>query len=445
MENIESSASDNKKQPVEEIIGSDYDAIIAGTGPGGATVGRELSKKGKKVLFLEWGPNLSITGSLWQGIRTMLTPGKGLLFTKQLLAMGRGINTGGSTTQYFATWFPVPIEYFKKYGVDLSSAAEYMKKELPVAALKDEMIGPMANRIMESASDLGYDWRKLEKIMYQDKWRPEFGFGHYGDPHGVKWSSRMFVEESLEKGSQLIDKAKVKKVIIENGTAIGVEFSNKNKNYSVYAPKIIISAGGIGTPLILRESGIEEAGNDFFFDPLVGVRGIVKDFTATLREIPMSCGMHLEEDGIVITDMAFTPSMMYLFAAQLGRIDTLFLNRRTMQIMVKVKDELAGNVGKYGIVDKKLTTQDKAKISKGVDIAKKILKNLKAKNIYSTWYLAAHPGGTCKIGDIVNADLQTRFTNLFVCDCSVIPDEWGMPPSSTIVSLGKYLADRLSK
>jgi len=224
MSNNNSLASENRKKSVKDIISNDYDAIIVGTGPGGATVGRELSKKGKKVLFLEWGPHLPITGSLWQGIRTMLTPGKGLLFTKQLLTIGRGINTGGSTTQYFATWFPVPIDYFKKYGVDLSSAVDYMKKELPVAPLKDEMIGPMANSIWKSAIELGYDWHKLEKIMFQDRWRPEYCFGHYGDPHGVKWSSRMFVEEALEKGSYLIDKAKViwvewaneKAVVIQN-------------------------------------------------------------------------------------------------------------------------------------------------------------------------------------------------------------------------------------
>lgn len=30
--------------------------IVVGTGPGGATVARELARRGKKVLILEWGP-----------------------------------------------------------------------------------------------------------------------------------------------------------------------------------------------------------------------------------------------------------------------------------------------------------------------------------------------------------------------------------------------------
>ena len=40
-----------------------YDAIVVGSGPGGATVAKELSVKGKKVLLLEWGDNNPLNGS----------------------------------------------------------------------------------------------------------------------------------------------------------------------------------------------------------------------------------------------------------------------------------------------------------------------------------------------------------------------------------------------
>jgi predicted ATPase len=57
--------------------------------------------------------------------------------------------------------------------------------------------------------------------------------------------------------------------------------------------------------------------------------------------------------------------------------------------------------------------------------------------------IAAHPGGTSKIGHIVDANLETKYKNLYVCDCSVIPEAWGLPPTSTILSLGKYLSKHL--
>ena len=43
----------------------------------------------------------------------------------------------------------------------------------------------------------------------------------------------------------------------------------------------------------------------------------------------------------------------------------------------------------------------------------------------------------------VDADLKTRFDNLYVCDCSVIPEEWGLPPTMTLLGLGKRLAGHL--
>ena len=83
-------------------IREEVDFIIIGSGPGGATVAKELSQRKKKVLILEWGDNDPLTGSFWYGARTLLIPGKSMLFTKQLLGMVRGITTGGSTVHYYA-------------------------------------------------------------------------------------------------------------------------------------------------------------------------------------------------------------------------------------------------------------------------------------------------------------------------------------------------------
>ncbi|MBU3914859.1 FAD-dependent oxidoreductase, partial [bacterium] len=35
--------------------GQSYDAIVVGSGPGGATTAKELTQRGLKVLMLEWG------------------------------------------------------------------------------------------------------------------------------------------------------------------------------------------------------------------------------------------------------------------------------------------------------------------------------------------------------------------------------------------------------
>ena len=49
-----------------------------------------------------------------------------------------------------------------------------------------------------------------------------------------------------------------------------------------------------------------------------------------------------------------------------------------------------------------------------------------------------------KIGDLLDSNLRTEYENLYVCDCSVIPEPWGLPPVLTLVSLGKRLAKHLT-
>lgn len=423
----------------------DKDYIIVGSGPGGATVAKELSQRKKKVLILEWGDNDPLTGSFWYGAKTLLVPGKSMLFTKQMLGMVRGITTGGSSVHYYATCYPVPFDMLKSYGIDITEEVEEMRSELPVAPLKDAMMGPMTKRIMESAQDLGYKWQKLEKFMYQDRWKPEYPFGHYGDPHGIKWSARMYIEEAITNGAELIDRAKVTKVIIEDKSAIGVEFTKNGRNSTVFAPKIVLSAGGIGTPVIMRASGIKEAGYDFFFDPLIGVRGTVRNMKVPLSEIPMSAGVHMEDEGYMMTDMSHPFATAAIFASGVFRFDKMFSRRNTLQIMVKAKDELGGKLTDSGGIRKSLDQNEKQKLLKGYERAKEILKNAGAKNIFKTGYLAAHPGGTVKVGNLLDSNLKTEYDNLYVCDCSVIPEAWGLPPTSTIIGLGKRLAKHLTR
>ncbi len=90
-----------------------------------------------------------------------------------------------------------------------------------------------------------------------------------------------------------------------------------------------------------------------------------------------------------------------------------------------------------------LDKNEKQKLRRGYERAKDILKKAGAKDIFKTPYLAAHPGGTAKVGDLLDSNLMTEYDNLFVCDCSVIPEAWGLPPTTTIIGLGKHLAKYL--
>ncbi len=419
------------------------DVIVIGTGPGGATVAREMTRRNKDVLMLEWGDKKPIRGTMTQFVKAAAIPGKSLLITGDLCGMVRGVTTGGSSLFYYGTAFDPPLAMFDAYGIDLRSEIEEIRKELPINPLSDDLMGPMARCIMESARDLGYDWRKLPKFIYQDKCKPDCFRCNYGCPEGAKWSGRMFVEEALQKGARLINGAKVERVLVEKGKAVGVEYKLKKEIHRAYGEKIVVSAGGIGSPLILRETGIREAGYSFFFDPLIAVMGAVDSMEGG-REIPMAGGMHMEKDGYVITDMTSPLTLHLLFNAQTGRVDQLHRHPKTLQIMIKIKDSLGGRLTDKGGIRKRMTELDKVKFFKGYAHAREILAHAGAKNIHRSWYLAAHPGGTVKINDVVDIDLKTAYDNLYVCDCSVMPEAWGLPPTFSLIALGKRLARHLS-
>ncbi|PIP39696.1 MAG: glucose-methanol-choline oxidoreductase [Desulfobacterales bacterium CG23_combo_of_CG06-09_8_20_14_all_51_8] len=421
---------------------TDFDAIVVGTGPGGATVARDLTLNGKKVLILEWGDNNPTKGSAAQVIPQACIPGKSMLITSDLLGMVRAITTGGSSMIYCATAFPAPVDMLKTYGVDISAEADEIRKEVPMDPLCDElmMAGPRA--FMESALELGYDCHKLNKFIYQNKCRAKCQLCSYGCPYGAKWNARHFVDEALKNGAKMINYAKVEKVLIENKKAVGVQYRHNKETFHAYAPTVIVAAGGIGSPLILRESGMRSTGYDFFFDPLVFVYGTIKGL-GNGKAVPMSSGVHFPEDGIVMTDFNQPHLLKILIDLEVFKFKQAFKYKDVLPIMIKIRDDMSGGLTKRGWVDKKLTKDDRLKLDKGVEHAKRVLRNAGATDIYRGWMFAAHPGGTVKIGEHVDTNLKTKFDNLYVCDCSVIPQEWGLPPTTTILSLGKRLAKHL--
>lgn len=430
---------------MQDLENRKFDVIIIGTGPGGASTAKDLSRKGKRVLMLEWGPGGKVRGNLVQYFFQQLFPGKGMLITNNFLGMVRGITTGGSSLFYYATCFPVPHEMLKKHGIDVQKEEAEARDELPIGTLKSEMVTPMAKLIMESAQSIGYDWKLLQKFMHQDRWRPGMKFGYYGDPNRVKWSARMYAEEAVANGAVLLNKARVSNIILDGNRATGVEFRMRGKAYKAFAEKIVVAAGGIGSPVILRTMGLANVGYDFFYDPLITVCGKIDGVRKRIDEIPMTAGVHFPEDGIVMTDMAIPTVIDKTFTAQVLRFWRLFETRKTLRIMIKVRDDLAGRLTDSGGVRKKLTQADRDKLIKGYEIAKKILERAGATGIYKTWYLAAHPGGTVKLGEFLDSNLKLKnYENLYVCDCSVIPEPWGLPPALTLICLGKRLAKHLA-
>ncbi|MET3133652.1 choline dehydrogenase-like flavoprotein [Oxalobacteraceae bacterium GrIS 1.11] len=418
-----------------------YDVIVVGSGPGGATVAREMARRGARVLILEQGSAAPLKGTLRQMAGLAAVPGRGAFFNQDGSLLVSAIASGGSSAINYATAMAPPLPLFLRYGIDLQTYLEQVRLEVPMLPLPDALVGPMATRIMHAATALGHDWRKFDKMIYAALCRSGCWRCTYGCPFGAKWTARNFIDEARAHGAALLADAKVLRVIVKDGRAIGVEWLRHRQVGQAFADVVVLAGGGIGSPRLLHASGLGPSGARHFSDPVIAVMGSVDDMDGG-AEVPMAAGMHLDADGIVLADMTLPLAMYRAFAAQVGRFDRLLAHRRTLTLMVKVRDQLGGRIGPHW-VNKPLQAADRQKLRQGTQLARAILRQSGARHVFQSWHFAAHPGGSVRIGDGVDKYLQTRLENLYVCDASVIPEAWGLPPTVTLLCLGKYLAAHL--
>ena len=419
-----------------------YDAIVVGSGPGGASVARELAVRGKRVLILEQGSSAPLKGTLGQMASIAAVPGRGAFVHRDASLLVQGVHAGGSSTVNFATAADPPAALFAAHGIDLAAPLATLRAELPIGPLPDNLVGPMATRIMEGARSLGLEWHKLDKMIRPQICRSGCWRCAYGCPFGAKWTARDFIDQALAHGATLTDRATVTRVLVEGGTATGVEFTRDGATVRAMADVVVLAGGGLGSPRLLHASGLWPRTSPFFSDPVVAVMGAVECLDGG-AEVPMATGMRLDQDGISLADLTLPKPMYQGFAAQVGRLDRLGAHARTLSLMVKIRDEIGGSVGPRW-ADKTLQQSDRKKIAAGVGIARDILAACGATHVFKSWHFAAHPGGSVRIGDGVDSDLQTATRSLYVCDASVIPKAWGLPPTLTLLCLGKRLGAMLA-
>lgn len=421
------------------------DVIVVGSGAGGATIARELARAGLDVLILERGRHhRRLLGTHVAG--ALMADRLGMRFSREGLSCVRALTTGGTTMLYCGT-FKDPAPFIReKLGIDLRDEIAEVRQETGVGPLPDRLIDGSSSMLMEAANRIGYKWEVFDKFIDADRCRPGCSACMMGCPTGAKWTARNHVVDAVNHGATLVQPVTVDRVIHSNGRVTGVK---TRKGLEFEAPLVIMAAGGIGTAPILQRSGIDKAGKGIFIDPLLLVSGVYQGKEAnagTRANPPMSVGSweFYSSDGFMVSPLV-DPWLMYIL--QMGMVSPSKTFRvvrypKTMSIMVKIKDDLAGEIFPDGSFSKPLTENDLLKLDKGAEVSTEVLvaAGCSPGSIVRGPVRGAHPGGACRIGDVVDENLQTDIQNLYVSDSSVFTEALGTPVVATVMAMNKRLA-----
>lgn len=418
------------------------DIVVVGTGAGGAAVAKELSAGGRKVLVLERGKFAKKIGTLRTAVMEIYDR-CALRTSREGIIVYRGLMVGGTTVVSCGNGIRVLEKELLERGISLGAEFEETEKELKIAPLPERLIGSGSRLIMEAGNRLGLGMEPMPKYIDFDKCN-SCGKCVLGCPRGAKWSSGRLIEKARRAGADLLTGTNVKSVVIHKGKAIGVVAERENKTFKIYANKVIISAGGIGTPVILRRSGLRESGNRLFVDVFNVTYGIVRDRDINLWKEPTMAVVskkYYQDRGFILSPFIDVPLVLRWVMSKRKQLKG-FRYENLVGIMAKTRDDSYGKVTEDEKFEKVLTPQDRLRLDEGARFSRDILleAGIREKDIIFTKPRGAHPGGSAAIGDVVNTDLETKVRDLYVCDASVLPVSPGAPPIVTIIALAKRLS-----
>jgi choline dehydrogenase-like flavoprotein len=259
---------------------------------------------------------------------------------------------------------------------------------------------------------------------------------------GAKWTASEYVDDAVAAGARLRTQARAREIVHDGKRVQGVRVGND----VIHADRVIVAAGGIGTPLLLRDSGVPISAG-MAMDITVMVYGHAPDMKGQGNEPPMTWSFADDELGVLYSTL-IDPLLMYpIIMAVKGPLYPLTWGRwrSTLGVMIKLKDELSGSFDAGGRISKGLTDSDRQRLERAEVVARDILKRAGCHpaRMITTPMRGTHPAATVRIGDVLDENLQTSIRGLYVCDASVFPQALARPTVLTIISLARRLARHL--
>ncbi len=259
----------------------DCDVVVVGSGAGGGVVAGVLAEAGRDVVVLERGPNpgsrdfTQIEGDM---LARLYLDG-GLMMTRSgSMPILAGSCVGGGTTINYSTSFRLPMptrrQWDRHSGLSLFASEQFghsLERVCERLNVGSQWSTPdVRDRLLEQGCrTLGWHVDVMPRNVTDCLEGLECGYCGYGCRHGAKNSTaRTYLTDAVARGARLVTGCEVERILLEDGRAVGVTGTVRGADGAAYrltvrAGTVVVAAGGIYTPAILRRSGVR--------DPAVGV------------------------------------------------------------------------------------------------------------------------------------------------------------------------------
>jgi choline dehydrogenase-like flavoprotein len=474
------------------------DAVVVGTGAGGAVVARELAERGHAVVLVEEGEHYRRDAFDGSSVRAHQR------FYRATVSVGNvvmpifaGRLVGGSTAINTGTCFRTPPWVLDRWCTDLASDAlspDVMKRHfdrlearLGIEPAPLDKVGPIAGLMARGCDELGWSHGPTRRNAPGCTGE---GFCDFGCRTEARRSTDVaFVPAALERGALLLTGLRAERVLVEGGRAVGIEGRAGNgRKLRVRARRVVLAGGAIPTPLFLLRQGIcntsDQVGRNLAVQPSAGFAALFDEDVDAHRHIPQGyqCDEFLREGQLLMTaqvDVNVTP-LLFPFSGRrlMNAVDD---HRRLGEFALLVADSEArgrvrGEIGGYPSVRYDVTRQDARRMHELMVRAGRMCLAAGARKLFPVTHthaeldgpqalrefadaplspgdivwLSYHPLGTCKMGSdpatsVVGLDHQTHdVAGLYVVDGSTVPGAIGVNPQLTIMAMAARAAEGIA-
>lgn len=474
------------------------DVCVIGSGAGGAPVATQLAEAGWTVVILEEGV-LHETASFTARPRDMtprLYRDGGQTVTAGVppipLPLGRAV--GGTTLVNMATCFRTPDHVLDRWASEhgleqlrpraLDDAFARVEARINAVEVPEDIAGANARIVARGARALGVSGGWLRRAV-----RGCVGSGvcAFGCPSGAKQhTATAWLPHAWAAGATTYTGARALRVLHRGGRTTGVEARCEGGGRLVVrAATVVVAAGALHTPLLLRRSGLGTAsaalGRHLTIHPASAARALMDEDVEPWRGVPQSYYVdELSGDGIMLEGITGPPDQAAMSTPGTGAVhrERVLALRRTASFGVMVSDTGRGSVREIlgrPSVRYDLHCDDAERFRRGFALLAEIffaagarevlvplagvpvlrdgdVEPLRAARISPRHVeaMAFHPLGTARAGadpatSIVDGDLAVHgIRGVHVCDGSVVPTPLGVNPQVTIMGLSVRLADHLA-